>query len=221
MLFKDVSLHLHGSEYEGLYGSDFDFRSRYICHYLGRVVRPLRVHTDGFWSIAVRGRSSDERDCSIRGADVLGVDVPFDSARYDALSDDEAPEFFLSMLKEGLDVAHRSFEFPYRELLEGMDLFREGGYRNEWTHKKRLFRGMGGLRGWLNCKMDSKRFALRLRLERKGELLYDEEILDEKPDEMCFAFQFKDMVIEGNTLVVVKRRGGPLMKLDLEPLLNS
>lgn len=223
MLFRDVALEVRTLEYDGTYESDFCFRSRYVCNYLVRVVRLLRRHVDGFRGICVEGSSEAERHCRVEGADMLVVGVEFDPAHYDALSDEDRHEFFLSMLKEGLDVGIREFDFPYDELLEGMDAFRAGGYRNEWTHKKRLFRGMGGLRGFLNCKLDSERFALRLRLERKGQLLYDEEIYESKPGELCYYYDFKDMVIDGDSLIVTRRFESKecLFKLNLGSVLNE
>ncbi|MCC7509157.1 MAG: hypothetical protein IT464_07255 [Planctomycetes bacterium] len=127
--------------------------------------------------------------------------VHFDQARYDSLKPGEHHEFFISMLVEGLHKAAKSHEIPLKEILGFIEDFRRGGYKNEWVHQTKLLRGTG-LRASLLCSMDSERFQLTLKLERKGATVFERVILTEMPDETCFAHQFKDVVLKGRKILV-------------------
>lgn len=221
MLLKDVALVLKAEEHPRVYRSDFAFRARSTCHFISRVLPPLKFNAAGFWRIVVAGCHMPDKTCRVRGGDVLHAEVCFDQQKYESLSGDDRCELFLDMLTEGLSKAHESFDFPYKSVLESMDLFRAGEYRNEWVHKKKLFRGLGGLRGSLLCTMDTERFVLTLRLERKGEVLHEASLLETKPDELCFAHQFKDLVIRDGKLIVTSSVSEPLVEFDLSSLLLS
>lgn len=221
MILRDVALVLKAEDYPRTYRSDFAFRARSTCSFISRVLPPLKFKTAGFWRIVIAGSQVPEMVCRVRGGDVLYVDVGFDQQSYESLAVNELYDFFLDMLKKGLSEANQSFDFPYDELLGAMEAYRTGGYRNEWVHKKKLFRGRNGLRGCLLCAMNTERFVLTLRLERRGEILYEAEILETKPDELCYAYQFKDLVIKDDKLVVTSRISKPLAEFDLNSLLSS
>lgn len=221
MLLKDVALVLYAEGYPRLYRSDFAFRARSTCNFVSRILRAFRFETSNFWRVLLVGHRESKQACGVLGGDVLAVGVKFDQVRYETLVGEQVYEFFLEMLTEGFSIARASHDVPYNELMEAVDRFRDGGYRNEWVHKKRLFRGRDGLRGTLLCSMDLERFVLTLRLERKGVLLYESDILETKPDEICFGHQFKDLAIEGEKLIVTSRVSKPLLQLDLSALASA
>lgn len=227
MLLHDISLYLMPDEYLGDHSVDvsaFEFRGRYLCNYLRRKVQKLRFNAERFRAILVQGRRGGCEPVWISGNDNLVSPVRFDQARYDNLKPGEQHEFFISMLVEGLHKAARHHKIPLKEILGFIEDFRRGGYKNEWVHKTKLLRGTG-LRAGLLCSMDSERFQLTLKLERKGEVVFQEVILEELPDETCFHYQFKDVTLKGGKVVVTRRSEGtptepapPLFVLDLKSL---
>ena len=216
MHLNDISLYLDVDEYSDS-TSEFQFRSRYLCNYVRRRIAPLRIQTEGFGSIAVRGCREPRNGCSIEGDKVAIATVKFDKQRYDSLPPADCHEFFIAMLLEGLGKCARQFSIPMAELQSSIDDFRAGGYRNEWTFKRQTLRA-AGLQVALNCSLDMEKFTLALKLERNGGVVYDEPILETKPDELIFAHKFKDVVIEGHTLVVTNRVGKPTFSLALDSL---
>lgn len=93
------------------------------------------------------------------------VAVPFDRTYYDFLAPDEQHEFFLGMLREGIDKCHRHHKIPCAEILAAMDEFRRSGDKNEWIDKTKLFRP-DGARASLLCSPDTNRLLLTLHLEK-------------------------------------------------------
>lgn len=217
MLLKDVSLYLSVDEYQRTYGSNFEFRSRYLCNFVRRRVAPLKFQAMGFGSIAVQGCREPKEECPIRGEKVAVATVRFDQQRYDSLEPAEYHEFFIGMLLEGLEKCARHRIIPLSEIKTAIDEFRAGGYRNEWTHKSRAFRTVG-LQASLNCSLDMEKFVLTLKLERKGVTLYDAPILETKPDETIFAYRFKDVVHDGQSVIVKDKFGKPTFTLELSSL---
>lgn len=213
-MLRDISLYLNVDEYERTYRSEFGFRSRYLCNFVRRHVASLKFRTKGFGSIAVQGCSHPTHDCPIRGEKVAVPTVKFDEQRYEALGADEHHEFFIGMLLGGLEKCALFHHIPLAEMKDAIEDFRAAGYRNEWTHQKKLLRPVG-LDASLLCRMDAERFLLTLRLERKGTTVFEEAILETKPDETIFAFQFKDVVLEGRTVTVRDKFKSPTFSLDL------
>lgn len=217
MLLKDVSLYLNVDEYDRSYGSDFQFRSRYLCNFVRRRIAPLKFQTEGFGSIAVQGCREPKNTCSIEGEKVAVATVRFDQQHYDSLDPTECHEFFIGMLLQGLEKCARHHRIPLSEIKAAIDDFRAGGYRNEWTFKKRTLRPVG-LQASLNCSLDMERFILTLKVERKGVVVYDAPILETKPDETIFAYRFKDVVLDGQAVVVKNKFDKPTFSLDLASL---
>ena len=222
MILRYVGLCLDTVEYEPICG-DFGFRCRYLGNFLGRAIKPLRFHADRFGAIVVRGMLEPAERCSLREVNVLRAPVRFDRERYESLGPNEHHEFFIGMLSEGLEKCVPDFKIPIKELREGIEEFRRGGYKNEWTHQSKLLRPHG-IRASLLCKMESERFVLTLVLERKDEVLFKESILETKPDELCFYYLFKDITIKDDTIIITNRFSAlqePLLRLDIRPLLAN
>jgi len=217
MLLKDISLYLNVDEYERIYRSDFGFRSRYLCNFVRRRIVPFKFQSEGFGRIAVQGCREPKDVCPIQGEKVAVPTVRFDQQQYESLEPAECHEFFIGMLLQGLEKCARHHRIPLSEIKTAIDDFRAGGYRNEWTFKKKTLRPVG-LQASLNCSLDMEKFILALKLERKGVVVYDAPILETKPDETIFAYRFKDVVLDGQTVVVKNKFDKPTFSLDLSAL---
>lgn len=217
MLLRDISLYLNVDEHDRTYRSEFAFRSRYLCNFIRRRIVPLKFHANGFRSVAVQGCHRPEDLCPILGEDVAVATVAFDQSRYESLGPHEHHEFFIAMLVGGLEKCAVFHDIPLAAMKEAIEDFRRGGYRNEWTHLKKMLRP-ARVQASLLCRMDGERFVLILKVERKGALLFEEPILETKPDEIIFAHRFKDLVVEGDALVVRNKFGKPTFSLPLSSL---
>ncbi len=217
MLLKHVYLYLNLDEYPDALTTAFSFRTRYLCNFLERRLHRMRFHAEGFSKICVQGCHQPVSDCPIVPDNAVVPTVAFDEPTYAALGPGEEHEYFIAMLTQGLEKCARAHPIPLAELLAGIDEFRRGGYRNEWTHQTKLLRP-AGLRASLLCSLDPERFRLTLRLDKQGSTVFEQQILDTKPDEIIFVPDFKEVVLEGGEVVVKRKRGERLFAVSLDSL---
>lgn len=217
MLLKHIYLYLNLDEYPDELSSTFGFRTRYICNFIERSLKRLRFHTEDFSKICVQGTDTPEESCPVRFENAANPTVKFDLNRYKALGPNEHHEFFIAMLLEGIEKCGRHHSIPLGSIKEAIQDFRHLGYRNEWIHQVKLLR-QAGLRASLICSLDSSRFLLTLLLERHGEIIYRQPVLETKPDELIFAYKFKEVALEDDTVVVLNKFGKPTFSIDLEAL---
>ena len=74
------------------------------------------------------------------------------------------------------------------------------------------------LQASLLCSLDTEKFVLTLKAEKEGATVFEEPILETKPDEIIFAHQFKEVVLEGETIVVKSKFGKPTFSLQVSSL---
>lgn len=219
MLLRNIRLYLDPDELD--WGqSDFLFKTCYLSHYLTRRLRELKWQTDDFKRIFVQGRKSDVAAPQVNTDGFLIAQVIMDQQRYESLDQPEYHEFFIEMILNGLEECAKHHHIPISELKSAIDDFRADGYRNEWTHKKRTFRPIG-LQASLYCSLDMERFVLTLRVEQKNNVVFNAPILETKPDEIFFTHEFKDIILEGQTIIVTNKFNEPTFSLNLDTLIAS
>jgi hypothetical protein len=224
MILDDISTYLDPEVRwpAKLYHRDFSFGQRYIGNFLRRRVKQLRYRTENFRRVLFQGRTIGyDAPGRIQGDAALVVPIPFDQPRYDFIGPGEKHEFFLGMYIQGIEKAHRDFPIPYDVLMQGIEDFRKGGYKNEWVHSRQLIKPLG-LHASLLCVMDTDEFRLTLLLERKGATVYKDTIFTTMPDEIMFGYKFKDVILVGDKLVVRTKmhtvENQILFTLDVNPL---
>jgi hypothetical protein len=208
VLLKHIYLYLNLDEYPDELATPFGFETRYVCNFLERRLRALKFHAEGFSKICVQGCRVPGESCPIVPDKAALPTVRFDQQGYLSLRQTQRHEFFLAMLSEGLDKCARHHHIPIEELRRAIEDFRAGDCRNEWVHQTKLLRPTG-LRATLMCSLDTKEFVLTLRLERSGTVVFEEPILETKPDELIFAHRFKEVVLDGDSVIVKDRFGAP------------
>ena len=219
MLLRHIDIYLSTVDYDPSKYVPFSFRARTVGNFLERRIRPLKFASDGFGKFLVCGHPLADRPPQLESVNCLVVEVPIDLEAYSALEiESEASyEVYLAMLLDGLDRCRGKFELPFETFESAVGEFRAGGYRNEWCQQKKLLRPTG-LRAFLLCSMDQQSFRLRLRLERKGEQVFDRQILETKPDETIYKNRFKELRLTDEAIEVVDPRGKRVYAVPLNEL---
>jgi hypothetical protein len=216
MILKYIYLYLNTDEYADQLGTEFGFRTRYICNYIERHMKAEKHQTDGFNRICVQGRDKPAGPSRIVSENALISEVKFDREQYQNLQEDGYHEFFLDMLERGLEKAHKSFSLPLHLIRMAIDQFRVGGYVNHWEHKRKRLRN--GLVARLLCDLNMYEFVLTLSISKSDQVLFERQILKTKPDEIIYKYQFKDMEQSGDKLLVKNKFGKKLYSLKLTDL---
>ena len=101
--------------------------------------------------------------------------------------------------------------------MEVLRKFEGSNYTNKWVHKKRNFRKQG-LKAALDCSMTTSGFELFLEVESSTGAFVRRCLLRTDPDELAFGYQFKDLLLEGDELVVSSKFGTQLFRSSLTEL---
>lgn len=186
--------------------SEFSFRARYPAYYLKRIIRKARFKVSNFTSIVVVGTQNPQPDRQFLFNNCLLVDAKFSDSTFRSLTPHSVAfhEYLLAMLHEGLSRSSSLAPGPVEALQRGIEDFRRGGYVTEWVHQQKTLKSQRILAS-LHCSIDEERFQLALRVERAGALVFDEVLLQTKPCELLFHWDFKDIKISADRLTVTKR----------------
>jgi hypothetical protein len=217
MILKHIYLYLNLLEFPDKLVTPFGFKTRYVCNYLERAIKPLKFESGDFNKILVQGRRQPEDFVQIGSEHSVIPKVSFDEDRYLSLSASELHEFFIAMLLEGFHKTALKHRIPLAELKLAISEFRRLEYKNEWVHQKKLLRA-SGVTATLRCSLDTERFTLTLILERGSRVLFAEEILSTKPDEIIFAHKFKDVILDGDQIRVLDKFKKEMFAIELKSI---
>lgn len=221
MILKTLYLKIGDLGLPSEYTYGFLKSTRFICNYIEReILKPRKFEADGFDRISIALCSGPAREPFVNSSKVLCVDLPFNREMYESLKGRELSLFHIDKIKEGLRVLKLSFDLPENEIIEGLGQFVSGGMENRWLYKKKNFASVG-LTAFLNCRLTSDIFELRLGVFKEKKLLWDSCILETDPDENAFEYRFKDIQLVDDELVVTSKTRTPLLRLSLSQIGGS
>jgi hypothetical protein len=195
-------------------------RSRFICNYIEReVLGKIRFRTENFDRIVISVSSTPKDGVFVNTERVACVDIPFDRQLYESKSGTDLSFYYIAKLKEGIEKCARFIHIPRDQIFQGLEEFVAGGLKNYWIHKQRTFRQFH-LRASLECDLTQEAFYLRLRVFSNDHPVVDSIILQTDPDEIAFAYRFKDVIIDGGDLVVTSKMPEPLWRENLSKLIS-
>src|SRR5690606_23817846 len=134
------------------------------------------------------------------------VEVRFDRTAIDKRTGPHLAMLQIELLKQGLKTCALSLSIPLQELLGGLDRFVAEGMKNEWVHKKRVFKTQE-LVASLDCKLTQSAFELWLSVSRPKAETVTTPIFTSEPDEIVFEPKFEDLEIIDRKLVVTTKWG--------------
>lgn len=221
MILKSLYLHLEQPKFPVAYAYAVLKGSRFICNFVERTaLKPLKFRVDGFNRICVVLDPAPQQEFFVNTAGAAAVWLPFQRERFDKLAFEERPLFYIEMIQAGLQTMEKHCPVPRLAIEEALQAFKAGGLLNEWTHVKRRLKSPG-LSASLSCKLTQEKFTLSLTVEKSGTTLFDSAILETDPDENAFAYRFKDVVLEGDKLVVTGKHSTNLIELPLSDLIDA
>lgn len=224
MDLRYIALHInYDSGFVDPFRDNFNLHSRFISNYLSVQVRKLKFKTDNtFRMICVTPSIKSLYQYQKIVNNVLDVHIPFDKEKYDQLKEIEKYEYYLHLLEEGYNICSKHKNIPLSGLLSLHKQFRDGGYKNEWLHKKKRFKELN-LEVILYCYFTSKDFRLKItinNLKTKEELISG-FVIRTLPDEVCFQPLFKDVVIIDNILGITDSHDYPRFTFKLEDIYSN
>lgn len=213
----------YDSGFKDPFRDKFNLESRFISNYLSVQIRKLRIKTDGtFNMISIALSNEMTQQCRIVGEKSLQARIFFDKEKYTKLSIFEKFNYCLQLLEEGYKVCALNKQIPLEQLTLLHKQLMDNDYKNEWLHKKRRFKEHG-IEVSLNCIFSSTDFQLKVNvndINTKSELVSG-TLIKTLPDELCFEKLFKDVIIEGNELIITEYQNRPKFKFKLSDLFDN
>jgi hypothetical protein len=178
-------------------------QTRHIGHYLGRKLAALKFQTVGFDRVCVIGKTI-RQDNYVNSSSALSVYVPFDMTLCRQLQDEILSDYYAEIYAVGLNKAAATHSMPIAQLLGWLDELKQNNYCNDWVHKEKTFKAYG-LKCILSCSMTLEKFTLTLKVLKNDVSCFDSVILTTAPDEAAFDYKFKDLLIEGENIIVTTK----------------
>lgn len=210
----------HDSGYNDPFRDDFNLHSRFISNYLSVQIRKLKFLTDGtFNMIAVSPTLDVKHVCRIVGEKALDASIFFNRREYEKLTEIEKYECYLDLLQKGYSICSQYKNIPLEPLLKLHQDFRDNNYKNEWLHKKRKFKEVG-IEVDLYCYFTSHYFELEIIVYdiKNKEILISGTVIRTLPNEVCFDYLFKDIVINDDYLSITSFNNKPKFSFLLDDI---
>ena len=217
MILKNTRVYLDIDEFDRAQCSEFLFNICYVNNYLSRHAREIKWDSDDYNGILIK--------CTSEGGDLphlsyqrnLIIPIAFDQEKYNLLTGENLHEFYLSLFFNGFEKAALHFSIPLFELLRIIQKFRTDGYKNEWVFKRKKLDGMR-LQCSLLYEINREKFSLFLFIKSGSDTIFQERILETKPDELIFSHKFNNLVFRDNKIVVLDAFEQSIFELPIDEL---
>lgn len=218
MKLRTIALSLYGHPKE--LSVPFSFETRCLCNFVQRYARALAIETSGFNQIVIKDDpfANALATPGLMPEKTLVVPFRLEASRYQNATPEAKQLYFIEVLRSGLLQANEFHALPLCDLLNKIDEFEANGFHNRWIHQTKRIRGLGVAE--LQCELTLNEFRLTLEVRGATGATVKLDLLSTKPDELCFHYQFKDITVREDHLVVTNRGStiGELVRLPLSRL---
>ncbi len=178
----------------------FAYNTRFICNWMSKNVRKLKIPTDGTFNHINVVVSTNENSCRISSQNTLRVTIHWTEKNieeYLTLRDEgKRIQLYLNLLRKGLIRAADFYDIHLNELLSLIDVFQQNGCKNEWLLKS-TYNKDWNLRIMFTCHFSTSDFKLKLTLsDSKKNKIAEKIVFRIYPDEIFFANRIKQYFVK-------------------------
>lgn len=221
MYLRYISLTISDScNFGSKYNYDFKCHCRYICNFLSKEVRKYKVLTDGTYNmIAIEAGILCQP--KIIYDKCMVVSAPFDKDRYEKVRGTNDASYYLELIRIGLEQAFEYRKLPLQVITDLMNAFSVVDEKNEWIHKRVLFRE-AGVKAILLCKFSTNDFKVIAQFSslKTNELLCEGVVIRSVPDEIAFDFCFRDLLEINNRIWITDFLKSPYIYFEIDDILS-
>ena len=221
MILKQLYLYPELGKHHGDVSGSFREKTRCICNYIERTaLKPLKFKVDGFKRICVIADENPNLKVIVNSSGTASIGIAFTPEEYAAKANTELQEYFITLLVDSLIEFNEQITIPLEEIQNSIEQFRISEYKNEWVHKSKSLKGTKQI-AKLYCQLSVDRFRLHFHLVENSSIIFQEEILNEFPDEIVYEYKFKDLIIDGCVCRVTDRFGDVVYEKDIGKICNN
>jgi hypothetical protein len=207
----------HGSNYST--GSDFLFETFHITEYISRDVyrQKLQYQDANKFLIYIESNKDDVEYEPIFRLVAFRSTMPYEEIAQ--FAGQARTERILKLIEDAGASCDALVPGLREAIIRSTASFRAGGYTNIWQFKKKRITGLGIAE--LICVLDRDAFTLTLSITTKGAEIFGKEILRTKPDSICYHHKFKDILIEGDNIVITDRFDEPFFSVSISDIRSA
>ncbi|GAB2880020.1 hypothetical protein GCM10027046_05050 [Uliginosibacterium flavum] len=216
---RKFALNLDRYDWPNEFGYDLYLRSRALCNFVERELIKTEVFFDSS-KLVLNGAKTDRFDFKVNSFGVACLRAPFDEISYRAKT--EAIDVFAFMrtfIRTCISGISAEKSYNLTPVLDAVDKFFDGHCVNEWLYQsKTIIRKK--LVAKLICRISQHHFTLTLATERDGQAEHSTLILSTDPDPLAYHYEFKDMKLHDNKLIITNRKNGILCEIPVTSLVQ-
>ncbi|AZI92186.1 hypothetical protein AB1P82_000350 [Salmonella enterica subsp. enterica serovar Senftenberg] len=203
MILKEIYLYPETLDYDDSFTFPFKLQTRSLCNYIERYIKNLKYKTPDFKRVCFICRDGIIDESYVNSCNVLCVNILINKNEYLNLNKFQLNEYFISLLLAGLDKCHGKYSLPNEKIVEAINSFRDLNYVNEWVFKKKKI-NKTKLECLLKCHLTMDEFSFDLQVKDRGAVVFEDNIIKDKPNEFVFNYYLKDLVIDDEIKVYGK-----------------
>ena len=221
MYLKNIRLIMDANMGDKQYCSHFNYHVFVIGYFLSQHLKKIKFETDGtFDSICVVvGKDNISGSILMR---TLTVGVKFDSIKYDRMNESSRNEYYLDLMKRGINLIAEKKMIPYAELNNLMKLLANNRLLYKWTFKY-LTLLERNIRAKFTCQLSPNDYTLSAEIVREdsGLLIGSGVVVRTKPDAIFFSHLSRKIYLANDKITITSTWGIPLIHLELSDIING
>lgn len=221
MYLKNIKLILDANIGDKLYYSHFNYHTFVIGYFLSQHLKRIKFGTDGtFDSICiVAGKGNIAVSIFMK---TLTVGVKFDSIKYDCMNESGRNEYYLDLMKRGINFIAEKKMIPHAELTKAMKLLACNQLLYKWTFKC-LTLPERNIRVKFTCQLSPYDYTLCAEIvqEDSGLLIGSGVVVRTKPDAIFFSHLSRKIYLANDRITITSTWGVPLIYLELLNIING
>jgi hypothetical protein len=159
-------------------------QARCVCALIRRFLP--RLKNEQAWKINVYVHGGDGEQIVKTHNGITSINLKRDVEGFFALNDAEKKRFAYEALREGATIVSDHHGWPTQEILKAFDSALHENLVNEWEFQPK-WSPSRKLRAYVKCSHEVDQFQAWMRVEdRAGQLIAEQFLFDEVPDEFCF-----------------------------------
>ncbi len=222
MKLRRVLLTMNPELSDRIYGSHFDYHTYFIGYYLSMQVRKLKFETDGTFDSIIIEVGKESTSVERHFLDNLIVNLPFDFEFYDNATQTQKYDYYLDLIRDGLQLASEHKNIPLVELENLITSLVDNNFIYTWNFKN-IRVAEYNLKIKFTCQLSTDDFIIRMvALKNKvSEPVCEGVVIRTMPDYIHFRNVPKNIQIKNDRICFFDSFGDEMLTIGLKNIIEG
>lgn len=196
--------------------SDFDFEVFFITEYISRNLKKYKFKYGSVNKLIIRMDSTGESVVHEPEFNSLRFNTSYSYRDFNKLNGTNRTQKILELIDKASLAYESHIPGIHQVMRSSIDSFRSDNYKNTWRFKKKRIPGIGEVE--LICELDRDAFSLTIVARHNGVEVLKREILKTKPSSIIYHHKFKDILFDGERIMVSDRFDEPIYQVSISEI---